>query len=131
MSKIEIFVHDGSDDYEYDFGILKGYWDNIYVKKNDKIFRVNIITLERLTQECHSCLQWAGCYISDPNLVVVEKATKKCIIKTLLKQDEMGFFEHIAQCDNNGEIVYLKSEDCWIREGKNTFNLSNLDKIYS
>lgn len=46
MDKIEIYVHDDSDDYECDFGIQKGYWDNIYVKKNDKIFRLNVITLE-------------------------------------------------------------------------------------
>ena len=32
MNVLEIFVHDASDEYEYDFGVQKGYWDNIYVK---------------------------------------------------------------------------------------------------
>lgn len=130
MDKIEIFVHDSSDEYEYDFGIQKGYWDNIYIKKNEKVFRVNIITLVRLTQDCQSSLQWAGCYISDPNLVVVDQATKENIVKTLLKQDEMGFYEHLAQCDNKGEISYLKSEESWIKEGRKTFTLGELKRLY-
>ena len=130
MNKIEIFTHDGSDEYEYDFGIQKGYWDNIYVRKNEKVFRVNIITLIRLTQECQSNLQWAGCYVNDPNLVVVDEATKVNIVKTLLKQNEMGFFEHLAQCDNKGEISYLGSEEHWIKDSKKTFILDELDRLY-
>ncbi|MDR3292740.1 MAG: hypothetical protein LBT20_01390 [Clostridiales bacterium] len=130
MNEIEIFAHDGSDEYEYEFGIQKGYWYNIYVRKNDKIFRVNIMTLIRLTQDCEADLKWLGCYMNDPNLVVVDEATKAQIIKTLLKQNEEGFFEHLAPCNNKDEIVYSRMERHWLKEDKETFNLNELDKIY-
>ncbi|MDR3293424.1 MAG: hypothetical protein LBT20_04890 [Clostridiales bacterium] len=133
MNEIEIFAHDGSDEYEYDFGIEKGYWDNIYVRKNDKIFRVNIITLIRLTQDCEYAYDSplsGGCYVNEPNLVVVKDATKAQIIKTLLKQNEMGFFEQLAPCGNKSEAVYSRMERHWLEEDKETFNLNELDKIY-
>ena len=130
MNVLEIFVHDASDEYEYDFGVQKGYWDNIYVKKKCKVFRINVITLERLIQDCKTNLDWFGCYLTDPNIVVVDKALKSNIIKTLLKQDEMQFFEHIAHCDINGEILYLKSEELWNKKGNKSFNINELEKIY-
>lgn len=131
MNNIEIYVHDDSNEYEYDFGVQKGYWDNVYVRKNNKVFRLNIITLERLVQECNYSMQWAGCYISDPNIVIVKSATKNDIVKTLLKQNEIGYFEQLVQCDVVGEIICLQSEKIWMRTNKNSFKVDELKKIYT
>ena len=130
MNELEIFVHDASDEYEYDFGIQKGYWDNIYVRKNCRVFRVNIITLDRMIQDCQTNLDYFGCYLTDPNIVLVDKALKANIIKTLLKQNEMQFFEHIAQCDIDGEIIYMKSEGMWNNTKRKSFRVDELEKIY-
>jgi len=79
--------------------IERGYRSDVIVEIGEKKYKVCIMSMIRLQQEFKAERQYYGYYSADPNMLLVEDATKEEIEKVINVAFEEKYFEKL---DNRG-----------------------------
>lgn len=75
--------------------IERGYRSDVSVKIGEKKYKVCIMSMIRLQQEFAAERQYYGYYCADPNMLLVEDATKEEIEKVIKAAFEEKYFEKL------------------------------------
>lgn len=89
--------------FQYDDEFLwemKGYRSDVYVKTNDKFYKLFIYSVFRLNQDFEDEMNANGYYFVDPNLILVNNVCKKEIIYTIGKLYSGKYFDQIKPIDD-------------------------------
>jgi hypothetical protein len=95
---VKIFVSENNDRVEEE-SVLKGCRADVLVEVNGCFYKPFVNTLERLSQEANDAFARGDAYDVDPCQIIVKKASKDNIIKTILYLYEEGFFEAFIPID--------------------------------
>ena len=79
--------------------IERGYRSDVIVEVGEKKYKVCIMSMIRLQQEFKEERQYYGYYCANPNMLLVEDATKEEIEKVIKAAFEEKYFEKL---DNQG-----------------------------
>jgi hypothetical protein len=111
---INIFFEDGTEFAELE-AVQKGYRTNVIVEIDNIFYKINIISLHRLTQEFIEIKKQGKFYNMEPNLLLVEDCSKQEIIETVLYQVKHScFFEETKPyCDFNANENMRVYSNAW------------------
>ena len=109
-NQIEIYVSDDSD-IDNAYWTMKCYRNDIYVKYNNKYYKMYAITYLRFKSDLAFNYERLKIYSYLTHILVVGKLKKRYIISTILEQAKYHYFDMLKECEvKNGEILYLFSE---------------------
>ena len=95
---VKIFISENNNRVEEE-SIQKGCRSDVLVEVNGYYYKPFINTPERLSQEANDAFAQGIPYDVEPCQIIVAKASKDNIIKTILFLYEEGFFEAFAPID--------------------------------
>ena len=75
--------------------IERGYRSDVIVEIGEKKYKVCIMSIVRLQQEFMTERQYYGYYCADPNMLLVEDATKEEIERVIKAAFEEKYFEKL------------------------------------
>ncbi len=126
MTKTDIYVQYNTSYFED-----KGYRSDVYVKRGEKWYQINVFDFQTLSDEITDCLKVKLGYNIMPNLVVVERITNDEIIKNVLAIGKFDYFEQILPCIvHNDEIIPVLTINHVTKEIYNNIPIKDLIKIY-
>lgn len=95
---IEIIYEDDTELAEYE-ALVKGYRGDIIVKIGNKKYKVYVVAMLRLQQDFEREQECSGYYLSEPNTILVEEASKEEIEAIITKMYKCKYFQRL---DNMG-----------------------------
>lgn len=94
MNNFEIYFEEDSDLMEFE-SESKGYRNDIFVKEQNLVYKLNVYSIIRLQQDFDSEIESYGYYAIEPNIILVREVKKDEIIDTLLKLKNQNYFSEI------------------------------------
>ncbi len=111
IDSIEIFIENNSDEYNDLVENGKEYRKDVYVKYQNKYFKMNVYSSRCLIQSINNRYELEKVYFIDNNLLIVKRVNKKDIINTVIKYAEKNYFDQLKECQvMNNEIMYPLDE---------------------
>ena len=121
--EIEIYIRNNT----FEFNIIaqtRGYRFDVFVKYKNNFFELYVLSFKNFYRDLKLRYNRWGFYYSKSNLLIVKKVTKENIIRAVLKNVELNYFDRIKECEVIGdEIKYLLSNY--------TVKIDKLIEIYS
>ena len=94
MEQIEIYFSEDNELTEYE-AINKGYRNDVYIKINMNIFKVNIYDSVRLIQDFETEIENYGYFSIEPNIILVKEVKKEEIVKIIAYLYNEKYFNSI------------------------------------
>jgi hypothetical protein len=99
MDNLTIYGYENSEMSDYE-AFVRGHIE-IYVKKGEDFFIINVYDIVRLEQDFISEIKNYGFFNVETAIIIVNEVTIKNISTTLEKLDENGFFHNLKPLDKN------------------------------
>ena len=131
---IEIYAEDDSKTKNLLYK-TRGYRRDIYVKLQDKFYKMNVFSFTYLKQFLQNQYKLNKIYNIGANLLIVKTLSKNEIVATILKEAQNHYFEELKECQlKDGEIIYALDIETKITYQKEnlpqSFPISKLKRIY-
>jgi hypothetical protein len=109
MKNPSIYFSADTEVTEYE-AINKGYRVDVYVIKDEKVFRLRVYSLVRLQQDFRTEWETSGRYYLEPNLVLVRSTNIDEIINTVNGLYLQGYLDYIKpiDCIDISELVKIQ-----------------------
>ncbi len=116
--------------YETSYFEDRGYRSDLYIKKKEKWYQINVFDIETLNNEATGCFNKKLGYNIVPNLMIVEKITNEEIIKNANTLNDSDYFEQILPCQIlNEEIVPILKVNSVTKEKYHNIPINSLIKV--
>ena len=130
----EIYVEDNSDTTNLSYR-SRGYRRDLYVKHNDKYYKMTVFSYTCLKQQLENQYKLLGRYSLETNLIIVKTLNMEKIVNTILEEAKHHYFDRIKECQViDGEIIYPLDEatiKCYKEANWPTsFPINKLSRIY-
>jgi len=112
MEQIEIYFLEDNELIEYE-AVSKGYRNDVYIKINIDVFKLNIYDNVRLIQDFDSEIEDYGYFSIEPNIILVKEVNKNEIITIIINLYKDKYFNFIKPISdfNITEFKLIKTID--------------------
>lgn len=132
--RVEIYVEDNTEITNLLYK-TKGYRRDVYVKYNNKFYKMTVFSFTCLKQHLKNQYELLGTYRLEPNSIIVKNVSMKNIVPTILDEAKYHYFDRRKECEIiDGEIMYPLDEATKMSFKESnwpiSFPINKLIKIY-